>query len=151
LKSLSNKYLYESKNVIMFKKGQKTRTRLISGLTLLLTFVFAVAMQAEQNERVKDTKLFQDELITITGKVTDNAGAPLPGVNVYNKADNMQGTITDFDGNYTLQIDDANATIVFSFMGFDTQEVSVEGRTKIDIVLQEETTQLQDVVVVAYG
>jgi len=135
----------------MFKKGQKTRTRLISGLTLLLTFVFAVAMQAEQKERVKDTKLFQDELITITGKVTDNAGAPLPGVNVYNKADNMQGTITDFDGNYTLQIDDANATIVFSFMGFDTQEVSVEGRTKIDIVLQEETTQLQDVVVVAYG
>jgi len=75
----------------------------------------------------------------------------LPGVNVYNKADNLQGTITDFDGNYTLQISDANATLVFSFMGFQTQEIPVQGKTKIDVVLEEETTQLQDVVVVGYG
>jgi TonB-linked SusC/RagA family outer membrane protein len=135
----------------MFRKRQKRKLGFILRLNLMLMFVFAFALQAEQIERVNKNRLFQDEPITITGKVTDNTGAPLPGVNVYNKADNMQGTITDFDGNYTLQIDDANATLVFSFMGFEMQEVPVEGNTKIDIVLQEETTQLQDVVVVGYG
>jgi len=126
----------------MFKKGRKTKFRLISGLTLVMMFVFAFAMQASQKEGAKTDVLFQDGLITVTGKVTDNAGAPLPGVNVYNKADNMQGTITDFDGNFTLQLDDPNATLVFSFMGFETQEVEVGGRTSINVTLQEETTLL---------
>ena len=135
----------------MFTKGRKRKFWLISRLTVLLMFVAAFAAQAEQKEGVKANNLLQDEPITVTGKVTDFTGAPLPGVNVYNKADNLQGTITDFDGNYTLQLNDPNAILIFSFMGFQTKEVPVKGQTKIDVILAEETRQLEDVVVVGYG
>jgi hypothetical protein len=82
--------------------------------------------------------------ITLTGVVTEVSGAPLPGVNVFNMA---IGTITDADGKYTLSVP-ADATITFSFTGFQTLEVPVNNRTSIDVLMTESAEVLGEVVVI---
>jgi iron complex outermembrane receptor protein len=89
----------------------------------------------------------------ITGRVTSAAdGTPLPGVSVLLKG-TATGSTTDSDGRYSLEIpdDDQDAVLTFSFIGFATQEVAVSGRTAIDVVLAEDITQLNEVVVTALG
>ncbi|WP_298315940.1 TonB-dependent receptor [uncultured Aquimarina sp.] len=71
----------------------------------------------------------------VTGTVTDTSGSPVPFVNIVEKGSN-KGTTTDDDGNYTIAVDE-NATLVFSFIGFQTQEIPVGTNNKIDVVLSE--------------
>ncbi|MEQ8904899.1 TonB-dependent receptor [Ekhidna sp.] len=85
---------------------------------------------------------------TVSGKVTDDTGEALPGVNVVIKG-TTTGTTTDLDGNYRLSVDDG-ATLVYSYVGFETQEVQVGARSTIDISLGG-ATELQEVVVTGYG
>ncbi|MGD9929931.1 MAG: TonB-dependent receptor [Mangrovibacterium sp.] len=87
---------------------------------------------------------------TVTGKVTDAAGAPLPGVTVVLKG-TTNGTITDFDGNYSLSNIPADGVLVFSFVGMQSQEVPVAGKTNISVYLEEETIGIEEVVAVGYG
>lgn len=87
--------------------------------------------------------------ITLTGVVTEVSGAPLPGVNVFVN-ELAIGTITDADGKYTLSVPD-DATITFSFTGFQTLEVPVDGRTSIDVLMAESAEVLGEVVVIGYG
>ncbi len=87
---------------------------------------------------------------SITGKVTDSSGTPLPGVTVAIKG-TSQGTITDSEGNYTLTGIFPDATLVFSFVGMRTQEIAVNGRSVINISLLEETVGIEEVVAVGYG
>lgn len=93
--------------------------------------------------------LFAQNLQTIKGKVTDTKNESVPGVSVVIKG-TMQGTITDADGLYTIQAD-PQAVLVFSFVGLQTQEISVSGRTSIDVQLKEQSFDVQEVVVVGYG
>jgi len=86
----------------------------------------------------------------VKGTVTDAAGKTLPGVNVIVKG-STTGAITDVDGKYVLENIPPDATLVFSFVGMKNQEVAVAGRTIIDIVMQEETIGIDEVVVVGYG
>ncbi|HOU95423.1 MAG TPA: SusC/RagA family TonB-linked outer membrane protein [Bacteroidales bacterium] len=89
--------------------------------------------------------------ITVTGKVTDSqTGEPMAGVNVVVKGTTI-GTMTDASGNYSLNVPDRNATLVFSFIGYGTQEIPVEGRTTINVSLKSETIGLEEVVVTALG
>ena len=87
--------------------------------------------------------------ITVSGTVTDKTGEPLIGASVLAKG-TQQGTATDFDGNYRIDVD-ANATLVFSYVGYDTQNVAVNGRTTIDVVLSENSVMLNEVVAIGYG
>lgn len=87
---------------------------------------------------------------TVGGKVTDKSDQPLPGVTVVVKG-TANGTITGTDGNYSLGNISPNTTLVFSFVGMITQEVVVENQTQINIVLQEETIGIEEVVAVGYG
>ncbi len=89
--------------------------------------------------------------LTITGKVVDAKGEPLPGVNVYEKTNPQNGVITGIDGNYTIVVDNLDAILSFSFIGFDAQEVQVAGRSTINITLMEEQIGLDEVVVTGYG
>ena len=84
--------------------------------------------------------------ITVSGTVTDKTGEPLIGASVLAKG-TQQGTATDFDGNYRIDVD-ANATLVFSYVGYDTQNVAVNGRTTIDVVLSENSVMLNEVVAI---
>ncbi|HAZ02940.1 MAG: hypothetical protein A2W90_09425 [Bacteroidetes bacterium GWF2_42_66] len=87
---------------------------------------------------------------TVSGKVTDSSGAPLPGVSVVIKG-TTQGIITDFDGKYSLSNVPSDATLVFSFVGMRSQEVAVAGKTSFDMKLEEETVGIEEVVAVGYG
>jgi len=86
----------------------------------------------------------------ISGQVTDARKDPLPGVNVTIKGSST-GTTTDGRGNYRLNLPADNVTVVFSFIGYQTQEVAVGNRTVIDVNLAEDVKSLSEVVVVGYG
>ncbi|HEU5146225.1 MAG TPA: TonB-dependent receptor [Chryseosolibacter sp.] len=87
--------------------------------------------------------------LSISGAITDDAGLPLPGVNVVEKG-TTNGTSSDADGKYTLNVQD-NAVLVFSFIGYVTQEVPVNNQTVINIAMAPDVKSLNEVVVVGYG
>jgi len=87
----------------------------------------------------------------VTGVVTENDGLPIPGVSVILKGTTI-GVSTDFDGKYTLSEGvNQNSVIVFSYIGFKTQEILVKGQSVINVDLQEDTSVLDEVVIVGYG
>ncbi|WP_149206294.1 SusC/RagA family TonB-linked outer membrane protein [Flavobacterium johnsoniae] len=88
--------------------------------------------------------------VTLEGTVKDAAGLSLPGVNVLEKG-TKNGTSTDFDGRYKIKLSNPKAILSFSFIGFKTKEVSAEGKTKVDMVLIEDSNNLNEVVVIGYG
>ncbi len=86
----------------------------------------------------------------ISGTIKDDGGLPIPGVNVIEKG-TTNGIATDSDGKYSLLVDNANAILVFSFIGYTSQEVAVNGRSSIDVSMAPDMKTLQEVVVVGYG
>ncbi|MCS6968993.1 MAG: TonB-dependent receptor [Cytophagales bacterium] len=87
----------------------------------------------------------------ITGKVTSASDqSPLPGVNVVVKGTTI-GTVTDVEGKYSINVPDNATTLVFSYVGYVTQEIAIGNQTEINVVLQEDVRSLQEVVVVGYG
>ncbi len=82
--------------------------------------------------------------------VVDNQSDPLPGVTILIEG-TSQGTITDIDGQYSIVVPSDDAVLVFSFMGYVSQEITVGNRRAIDVVLQEAVTELEEMVVVGYG
>ena len=87
--------------------------------------------------------------ISVTGKVTDSDNLPLPAVSI-KVSGSTQGTSTDSNGNYTISVP-SNASLVFSYIGFTTQTVSVQGRTTINVRLESDSKMLEGVVVTALG
>lgn len=87
---------------------------------------------------------------TVTGKVTGaDDGLPIPGVNILEKG-TANGTVTDADGNFSISVGD-NATLVFSFVGYVSQEVAVGSQSSINVTMQSDVTSLSEVVVIGYG
>jgi TonB-dependent starch-binding outer membrane protein SusC len=101
-------------------------------------------------------EVFNSEIQTIqqqksvSGKVTNTSGDPLPGVTVVVKG-TTTGTITNADGSFVLSKVPPGATLVFSFVGMKTQEIVVGNQTTLNIVLEEETIGIEEVVTIAYG
>ncbi|WKN32341.1 TonB-dependent receptor [Porifericola rhodea] len=91
----------------------------------------------------------QSNGLEVTGKVTDSEGA-LPGVNILVKG-SSSGTVTDIDGNYRIKVPAENDTLIFSSIGYASQEIPVGGRSVIDLQLSEDIKNLSEVVVVGYG
>lgn len=88
---------------------------------------------------------------TVTGRVTDaSTGEPLPGVSIVVKG-TTSGTITDFNGDYTLNVVGENTMLVFSFIGFSTEEIPVGVNTVINVAMTPDIQALQEVVVIGYG
>ena len=92
---------------------------------------------------------FSQAQTTVSGTVTDGS-LPLPGVNIFIQGTTV-GTTTDFDGYYTLQNVPDDAVLVYSFVGFSQQEIPVNGRSTINVTLQEDAAALSEVVVIGYG
>ncbi|MCL6219425.1 SusC/RagA family TonB-linked outer membrane protein [Zunongwangia pacifica] len=111
----------------------------------LLLFLSNISLYAE-------TKTFSlnQETITVKGQVVDSDGVPLPGVSVFEKG-TSNGASTDFDGNFTIQVDSKQAILVFSFVGMQTIEKTVGDNTNLSITMQEDSQSLNEVVVVGYG
>lgn len=89
-------------------------------------------------------------VISVTGSIKDKEGNPIPGANILVKGTSA-GTTSDADGKYSLEVPDDNAVLIFSFIGYVTQEVPLNGRTVIDVTLLEDVQNLAEVVVVGYG
>ncbi len=96
------------------------------------------------------TEFYAQQQNSVSGKVTDTRNQPLPGVTVVVKG-TTQGTVTDVDGNYSLSTIPENATLQFSFIGMQTQEIVVGTQTIIDISLKDETIGIEEVVAIGYG
>ena len=120
-------------------KTHSKRSGVISNLFRMLTlslFVLCTTVVFAQQKPIK-------------GTVVDATGEPLIGVNVSVKGTTI-GIITDIDGKYTLEVS-TNATLVFSYIGYRTQELPVGNQTTINITMQEDTQNIDEVVVVGYG
>lgn len=92
----------------------------------------------------------QSKTNQVVGVVTDGNGEPIIGATVQVKG-GSHGVITDFDGRYTIVVPDANAILVVSYIGYVSQEVKLNGRKTLNVLLQEDVQTLQEVTVVAYG
>ena len=88
--------------------------------------------------------------VTVTGVVTESTGDPVIGCTVREKG-TTSGTITDIDGNYSLKVTSGNATLIFSYVGLETQEVKLGGRKQLNIEMKSDDEMLEEVVVVGYG
>ena len=103
------------------------------------SYLVISARQQEVNQTAKK----------VTGIIVDESGEPVIGANVV-VAGTTQGTITDFDGNFSLEVSE-NSTLEISYIGFLTQKISVKGKKDLRIVLKEDSQKLDEVVVVGYG
>ena len=125
-------------------------------IKLSMLFVFAFLFKANANTYSLNTNIFfkieniDFQQTTVTGNVTDDAGVPLPGASVLVKG-TTTGASTDFDGNYSINISNGGATLVFSYVGFVTQEIAINGQSTINVTLVTDNTSLDEVVLVAYG
>ena len=108
-------------------------------LRVLLTMLCALTMQIS----------FAQER-AVSGTVSDESGFPIPGVNVVIKGTSA-GTSSDSNGAYALDVQDQNATLVFSFIGYLPTEVPVDNRSVVDVKLTLDSKSLSEVVVVGYG
>ncbi|MCL6266328.1 SusC/RagA family TonB-linked outer membrane protein [Flagellimonas myxillae] len=113
---------------------------------LAMLFGQSAIANTKKNAPLGEQKLQQE----INGVVLDETGNPLPGASVVEKG-TANGTQTDFDGNFSLRVANDNATLVISYIGFETKEVLWNGQSNVAITLQESTSQLDEVVIIGYG
>lgn len=137
------------KKGIFFREDSVWRKRLLQSIPVI-TGLFVVANGHADPITTIDSKLIVQQTSTITGKVLDSNGEALIGVNVLEKG-TTNGTITDFNGNFTLNLSSSNSTLVFSYIGYVSQEISAKGKKDFTITLKEDSETLEEVVVVGYG
>ncbi|HEY8933654.1 MAG TPA: SusC/RagA family TonB-linked outer membrane protein [Cyclobacteriaceae bacterium] len=114
---------------------------------------YIILRKNQKHASVDDDAPSLDESLyafNIKGKVVDEQGSPLPGVNVVVKG-TTTGTTTDAEGVYSLKLNDGNETLIFSFIGYATLEMPVGGNTVLDVTLKSDIVSLGEVVVVGYG
>ena len=87
---------------------------------------------------------------SISGLVVDQDGQPIPGVTILDSSNEQNGTVTDFDGNFTINVP-SNGTLNISYIGYKTQSVDVSGQTNLSISLEESVSALDEVVITGYG
>ncbi len=116
--------------------------------TWFLNFERNTRYQKRDYSNISSLTYDENEYRSITGQITDDTGEPLPGVNVVIKG-TTTGTTTDLDGNYKILVS-GDDNIVFSYVGFDSQEMKVGNRSTIDVALGG-VTELQEVVITGYG
>lgn len=139
-------------NVMFLFMNQKLLLKSIGALCLTVLFTAGSVGFANATTNPPDSNGDTDETVqrTVTGTVTGEDGEGIPGVNVVVKG-TTTGVITDFNGAYSLDVPSDDATLVFSSVGFVTQEIVVGNQTTIDIDLSQDVTALEEVVVIGYG
>ena len=119
---------------------QKSSNCIRALFCLMLCCMVSLPLIAQQSSSLKK----------VNGTVTDSYGEPLLGVTVFVKGESI-GTVTDMDGRFSLNIPSDRATLVFSYLGYETQEVALGGKAQIKVVLLDQDFGLKEIVVVGYG
>ena len=127
------------------------RSPLILGLSMVLCI--PVAYSHAKSSNIVNNESVQSILQgrTIKGQIIDENNEPLIGVSVTVKGANTIGTITDFDGNYTLDVPAGKNSLEISYIGYKTQEITIGKNTQLNIKMQPDTQTLDEVAVVGYG
>lgn len=146
---LFNKDLVDIERIVSISAKQKKVKEVLTELFQGTNVNFVISDRQIVLTTEKEGQ-FQNQQKTISGKVTDFSGTPLPGVTVVVKG-TTQGTITDFDGNYTISNVTGDAILIFSFVGMKTQEILVLEKTAIDIIMEESAIGIEEVVAIGYG
>jgi TonB-linked SusC/RagA family outer membrane protein len=136
---MRKKLFYDNSSYLSLLKS-KTLIRLLLFCLIAspLNSIYANDVSIEINE-------FQQK---VTGTVSDESG-PIPGVSIQVKG-STTGVVTDFDGKYSVSVNDVNAVLVFSYIGYKTQEVPVNGKSSLDVTLIADVASLDEIVVVGY-
>lgn len=134
------------KNSFRFKRNQKA----IAAFLLLGGLLMSTPYVAWAHESTNIVQEVQQQKQTITGIVKDASGEPVIGASVMEKGSTSNGTITDIDGKFQLNVS-SNVTLVISYIGYKTQEITVKGNTPLNVTLTEDNEMLDEVVVVGYG
>ncbi|MGK7397468.1 MAG: SusC/RagA family TonB-linked outer membrane protein [Candidatus Cyclobacteriaceae bacterium M3_2C_046] len=122
----------------------------ILGLWMFLGFTASIFLSYQPAYATDQQEVKQDlQEVTVSGKVTSETGEELPGVNVVEKG-TTNGTVTDVFGNYTLTVSD-DATLVYSSVGYTSEEIQVGNQSEINVTMIEDVKQLEELVVVGYG
>lgn len=132
------------------RENSPWRRRLLQSIPVTLSFIAAISTTSSIMAASSPEISITQQSSRINGVVVDGNGEPLIGVNVLEKG-TTNGSITDFDGKFTLNVSSPDAVLVFSYVGFMNQEVSVSGKTDIKITMREDTETLEEVVVIGYG
>ncbi len=155
-KQLTEKYYIVYKKARTSKKSIKKIRRKFEQIEKLEKEEnLSIQTNGQQNQRqlINSILTTANEILeekTISGTVSDAAGAPLVGATVLIKGTSI-GTVTDYDGKYTLSVPDDHNILVVSYTGYQTLEVAIGDQTTIEIVLAEGVSQLDEVVVIGYG
>lgn len=145
--------LFEETRKVKLKKGTIDLNQLLTYILSSGNFDFEIL---DNNILIKNTVSVNEtsnnfhQGFRVNGTVVDSYGQPLPGVNIIQKGTN-NGTVSDFDGNYQLEISESDVILVFSYVGFQTVEENVSARRTINITLKESVNNLEEVVLVGYG
>jgi TonB-linked SusC/RagA family outer membrane protein len=129
---------------------KKIRIVMLLTTVLLLSGSFQLFATSSQPDEKAGSVKNSDQQRIISGRVTDDKGQALPGVNIVEKG-TINGAISDADGRYTINVASASSVLVFSFVGFTPLEVTVGSQTSISISLTESAVGLDEIVVVGYG
>ncbi|MDP2334896.1 MAG: TonB-dependent receptor [Bacteroidota bacterium] len=132
------------------KSSQRRKIFLITKLLAVFILGFVVQSFADVSQAQEKRLNLTEQQKNISGKVTDSSGVALPGVSVSVKG-TATGSVTDANGKYSISNVPDNATLVFSFIGMETQEIRIGTLTQINVTMVESTIGLEDVVVVGYG
>ncbi|MBP9031417.1 MAG: TonB-dependent receptor [Dysgonomonadaceae bacterium] len=154
-------FLYNNKLVNVDRKvSVRVKNAAISDILDKLFASQNVEYQVEGNQIILSPKEKAKEIVslvegvqqqqkTITGKVTDSNGEPIIGANII-EVGTTNGTVTDIDGNFSLQVED-DAILHISYIGYLEQDINTTGKTSVNVVLQEDTKTLEELVVIGYG
>ena len=124
---------------------------LLRGGLMILTFVCSLHMYAADSfSQPEESAAFVAQNISITGTVYDNTGTTLPGVNIQVKG-TTTGTLSGSDGKFSITVANTNAVLIFSYIGYVAQEITVGSQRVIDVTMNEDTQLLEEVVVIGYG
>jgi TonB-linked SusC/RagA family outer membrane protein len=148
------KIFFQALFLIQFYTFQRIKTTCILAILFFLPLMVKASglggenvLPASNNTTAQNQ---QNATATVTGRVVDEDGIELPGVTILIKG-TTNGTITNSEGIYTLDNVPANGTLVFSFIGMQSTEISVKGKSKINVTLKEQSIGLDEVVAIGYG
>lgn len=145
--------MFEESPKVQLKQGEIELGKLLRETLSLSNVSFELSDKNTiviKEKRPPEINTVAKQGMQVTGNVTDNEGVPMPGVNILVQGTSI-GTQTDFDGNYSITVPDGNNILVFSYVGYITQEVAVNNNASINIVLKEDINSLDEVVVIGYG
>lgn len=146
------------KNHVFLSLRRERRTNTFPGAIIIFFLIFICIGPVLANNNSRSSRLASGrnnreenpQQVTVSGTVIDQQGLPLVGVTVVVKGTTL-GALTDGSGKYTLTNIRQNATLVFTFIGMATQEIPLNGRTRLDVLMKETSLTLDEVVVIGYG